>query len=217
MRNIAGAQPDPSFAKSSPSTVRPIRNQDARMLNPLAPSSSVEPKASLVAPHASCPLTFYGLQPARLTDLFQLQLYFLPSLLLNWSWLCLVQQRSPRGPCSICYISCTYSCVLTRNIKIRDGRKQGEGKSDATVWMQIAWLVSLDLSTTVHRSLDQLTFFLQIAHLWRLKFSLQISKTVITCRPFKAEAKTRTTNGFLRLCFVLFAICIKLLLRTWRC
>lgn len=72
---------------------------------------------------------FMGCNPrAWLTDLFQLQLYFLPSLLLNWSWLCLVPQRSPLGPRNICCISCMYSCVLTRNIKIRDGRREGEGE-----------------------------------------------------------------------------------------
>lgn len=50
-------------------------------------------RASLAATHAPCLLTFYGPSPhAWLTDLFQLQLYFLPSLLLNWSWLCLVLQ-----------------------------------------------------------------------------------------------------------------------------
>lgn len=68
MRNVTWAQPGPSFAKTSPSTVCPTGNQDARLLDRLAPSSSMEPKASLTAPHASCLLTFYGLQPACLTN-----------------------------------------------------------------------------------------------------------------------------------------------------
>lgn len=82
--------------------------------------------SQLLTPVACWP--FMGCNPrAWLTDLFQLQRYFLPSLLLNWSWLCLVPQTSLPGPCNICCISCMYSCVLTRNIKIRDGRRQGEG------------------------------------------------------------------------------------------
>lgn len=82
---------------------------------------------------------------AWLTDLFQLQLYFLPSLLLNWSWLCLVPQRSPPRPCNMCYISCMYSCVLTRNIKIRDGRRLG-----GNLQREHAECKELDLPSGVH-------------------------------------------------------------------
>lgn len=123
------------------------------------------------------------------TDLFQLQLYFLPSLLLNWSWLCLVLQRSPPGPFNICYISCMYSCVLTRNIKIRNGRRQGERgvKQNSTNANRLACLFgSLNHCLLFPGPTD----FLQTAHLSRLKFSLQISKTVITYKPWKTEEKT---------------------------
>lgn len=84
--------------------------------------------------------------------------------------------------------------------------------------MQITRLASLGLSTTVLCTLDQLTLFLQTAHLWRLRFSPQTLKIVITYRPLKTKEKNRTTNGFLHRFFVLFTICIKFLtwnLRTW--
>lgn len=49
--------------------------------------------------------------------------------------------RSPPRPCNMCYISCVYSCVLTRNIKNQRWQEtRGGEKSDRTLWMQITWL-----------------------------------------------------------------------------
>lgn len=121
------------------------------------------------------------------TDLFQLQLYFLPSLLLNWSWLCLVLQRRLPGLCNICYISCMYSCVLTRNIKIKDGRRQGEGEVKWGNMNANHVAGSLGLPTTVHCSLDQTDFLPTDSTSPETQISPQIWKIVITNRPLNKQ------------------------------
>lgn len=128
------------------------------------------------------------------TDWFQLQLHFLPSLLLNWSWLCLVLQRSLAGTCNICYISCMYSCVLTRNIKIKDGKRQGEGE---VKWNNIN-ASHLGLPTSVPRSLNQTDFLPTDGTSLETQTSLHILKTTIVYRPLKKteKRKNRTTNDF---------------------
>lgn len=128
------------------------------------------------------------------TDLFQLQLYFLPSLLLNWSWLCLALERSPPGPWNICYISCMFSCVLTRNIKIRNGRRQGEGgvQWNSMNANRLACLfVSLNLCPLLPGPTDFLpadSSSLETNYLFRFK------KTVITYRPLQTEEQKQNNK-----------------------
>lgn len=148
MRNTTRAEPGPSLAKSTAPWPHlwcvPDGKAGHQNAGSPSPSSSVEPKASPKLLHAlPADLLWVATRmPDELICSSCSYIFYLPCYLIDpgCAWSC-------RGPCNMCYISCMYSCVLTGNIKIRDGRRQGEGKVRGTLRMQITWLALVSPST----------------------------------------------------------------------